>query len=80
MGENRAAAKGAAIPVAWVVVAAFALAGAGFAIGGAFLGAFNRGASTYLEGTLTFDAKGDANPPGYALYIWKNGNYRPLAR
>lgn len=56
VGENRAAAKGAGIAVVWVVVAAFALAGAGFAIGGAFLGAFNRGASTYLEGTLTFDA------------------------
>ena len=27
-----------------------------FALGGAFLGAFNTGASTYLEGTLTFDA------------------------
>jgi ribose/xylose/arabinose/galactoside ABC-type transport system permease subunit len=56
VGENRAAARAAGIPVARVVTAAFALAGAGFAIGGAFLGAFNTGASTYLEGTLTFDA------------------------
>jgi ribose/xylose/arabinose/galactoside ABC-type transport system permease subunit len=56
VGENRAAAKAAGLPIALVVTAAFALAGVGFGIGGAFLGAFNRGASTYLEGTLTFDA------------------------
>jgi ribose/xylose/arabinose/galactoside ABC-type transport system permease subunit len=56
VGESRAAAKAAGLPIALVVCAAFALAGVGFAIGGAFLGAFNRGASTYLEGTLTFDA------------------------
>lgn len=56
VGENRAAAKAAGISITLVVTAAFALAGIGFAIGGAFLGAFNRGASTYLEGTLTFDA------------------------
>jgi ribose/xylose/arabinose/galactoside ABC-type transport system permease subunit len=56
VGENRAAAKAAGIPITLVVTSAFALAGAGFAIGGAFLGAFNTGASTYLEGTLTFDA------------------------
>jgi ribose/xylose/arabinose/galactoside ABC-type transport system permease subunit len=56
VGENRAAARAAGISITVVVTAAFALAGVGFAIGGAFLGAFNRGASTYLEGTLTFDA------------------------
>ncbi len=38
------------------MVAAFALAGASIGLGGAFLGAFNTGASTYLEGTITFDA------------------------
>jgi ribose/xylose/arabinose/galactoside ABC-type transport system permease subunit len=56
VGENRQAARAAGIPIARVVTAAFALAGASIAIGGAFLGAFNNGASTYLEGTLTFDA------------------------
>ncbi len=56
VGENRQAAKAAGIPIARVVTAAFALAGGTIAIGGAFLGAFNTGASTYLEGTLTFDA------------------------
>jgi ribose/xylose/arabinose/galactoside ABC-type transport system permease subunit len=56
VGENRQAARAAGIPIARVVTAAFALAGGTIAIGGAFLGAFNTGASTYLEGTLTFDA------------------------
>jgi simple sugar transport system permease protein/ribose transport system permease protein len=56
VGENRQAARAAGIPIARVVVAAFALAGGTIAIGGAFLGAFNTGASTYLEGTITFDA------------------------
>ncbi len=56
VGENRRAARAAGVPIARVVTAAFALAGASIAIGGAFLGAFNTGASTYLEGTLTFDA------------------------
>jgi simple sugar transport system permease protein/ribose transport system permease protein len=56
VGENREAARAAGIPIGRVVTAAFALAGVAFAIGGAFLGAFNMGASTYLEGTLSFDA------------------------
>jgi len=56
VGESREAARAAGIPVARVVTAAFALAGAAYALGGAFLGSFNMGASTYLEGTLTFDA------------------------
>ena len=56
VGENRQAARAAGIPIARVATAAFALAGASIAIGGAFLAAFNTGASTYLEGTLTFDA------------------------
>ena len=56
VGENRQAARAAGIPIARVVTAAFALAGGTIAIGGAFLGAFNTGASTYLEGTITFDA------------------------
>jgi ribose/xylose/arabinose/galactoside ABC-type transport system permease subunit len=56
VGENRAAARAAGIPIARVVTAAFALAGLAIGLGGAFLGAFNSGASTYLEGTRTFDA------------------------
>jgi ribose/xylose/arabinose/galactoside ABC-type transport system permease subunit len=56
VGENREAARAAGIPLARVTIAAFALAGVAFAIGGAFLGAFNMGASTNLGGTLTFDA------------------------
>jgi len=29
-------------------------------------------------GSLTFDAKGDVTSPGYALYVWHNGNFAPL--
>jgi simple sugar transport system permease protein/ribose transport system permease protein len=55
VGENRDAARAAGVPIVRVVTAAFALAGAAYGLGGAFLGAFNMGASTFLEGTLTFD-------------------------
>jgi ribose/xylose/arabinose/galactoside ABC-type transport system permease subunit len=56
VGENRAAARAAGLPVARIIVWAFALAGAAFGLGGALLGAYNNGASQLLEGTLTFDA------------------------
>jgi len=56
IGSSRQAARAAGLPIGRVMVAAFALAGASIGLGGAFLGAFNTGASTYLEGTLTFDA------------------------
>lgn len=56
VGENRAAARAAGLPIARVTIAAFALAGLAFALAGAFLGAFNMGASSNLQGTLTFDA------------------------
>jgi ribose/xylose/arabinose/galactoside ABC-type transport system permease subunit len=56
VGDNRRAARAAGLPITWIVMVAFALAGACIGIGGAFLGSFNNGASTYLEGTLTFDA------------------------
>jgi ribose/xylose/arabinose/galactoside ABC-type transport system permease subunit len=56
VGENRAAAHAAGLPVAKIIVWAFALAGAAFGLGGALLGAYNGGASQLLEGTLTFDA------------------------
>jgi ribose/xylose/arabinose/galactoside ABC-type transport system permease subunit len=56
IGSSRDAARAAGLPIGRTVSAAFALAGASIGLGGAFLGAFNTGASTYLEGTLTFDA------------------------
>ncbi len=55
IGENRAAARAAGMRIPRITAIAFALAGASFALGGAFLGAFNKGASAQLEGTLTFD-------------------------
>lgn len=56
VGENRDAARAAGLPVTRVIALAFALSGLAFGLGGAFLGAFNQGASTLLEGTVTFDA------------------------
>ena len=56
VGANRAAARAAGLPVTRVITCAFAISGIAFAIGGAFLAAFNTGASTLLEGTVTFDA------------------------
>lgn len=56
IGSSRAAARAAGLPIGRAMIAAFALAGASIGLGGAFLGAFNTGASTYLEGTITFDA------------------------
>jgi simple sugar transport system permease protein/ribose transport system permease protein len=55
IGENREAARAAGMRIPRITAIAFAIAGASFALGGAFLGAFNKGASAQLEGTLTFD-------------------------
>jgi simple sugar transport system permease protein/ribose transport system permease protein len=56
VGANRAAARAAGLPVTRVITLAFALSGAAFGLGGAFLGAYNTGASTLMEGTVTFNA------------------------
>jgi simple sugar transport system permease protein/ribose transport system permease protein len=55
IGENRQAARAAGMRIPRITAIAFAIAGASFALGGAFLGAFNKGASAQLEGTMTFD-------------------------
>jgi simple sugar transport system permease protein/ribose transport system permease protein len=55
IGENRGAARAAGMRIPPITAIAFAIAGASFALGGAFLGAFNKGASAQLEGTTTFD-------------------------
>jgi simple sugar transport system permease protein/ribose transport system permease protein len=55
IGENRQAARAAGMRIPRITAIAFAIAGASFALGGAFLGAFNKGASAQLEGTATFD-------------------------
>ena len=56
VGANRAAARAAGLPVTRVITLAFGISGAAFGLGGAFLGAYNTGASTLLEGTVTFNA------------------------
>lgn len=56
LGDAPPAARAAGLPTARLTTIAFAIAGATFALGGVFLGAFNRGASQGLEGTLNFDA------------------------
>jgi ribose/xylose/arabinose/galactoside ABC-type transport system permease subunit len=55
-GENRAAARAAGLPVAWVVTIAFAIAGALIAVSAVFTASTNH--TVTLDGTaeLTFDA------------------------
>lgn len=55
VGDSRPAARAAGLPVARIIIVAFALAGATMALGGVFLGAFNQGASQGLEGSISFD-------------------------
>lgn len=56
VGENRAAARAAGLPVTAVVVGAFALAGLCVGIAGIELGAFNGTGSLLVESTFTYDA------------------------
>lgn len=67
VGENRAAARAAGLPVGFSVCMAFAVAGIACALAGMLLGAQNRSASFLLEGTLTFDAIGAALVGGTAV-------------
>jgi ribose transport system permease protein len=55
-GENKRAARAAALSVAAVATGAFALAGACTAIAGVLIGATNENASLFIESTYTFDA------------------------
>jgi ribose/xylose/arabinose/galactoside ABC-type transport system permease subunit len=56
VGENRAAARAAGLPVGWVTVTAWAFFGACIALTGIFLASFNTQATATLGGTLTLDA------------------------
>jgi simple sugar transport system permease protein/ribose transport system permease protein len=56
VGENRAAAHAAGLPVGRVTVIAWAFFGACIALTGVFLAAFNTSANSALGGTLTLDA------------------------
>jgi simple sugar transport system permease protein/ribose transport system permease protein len=56
VGESRAAARAAGLPVGRVIVAAWAFFGACIALSGVFLASFNTSATAALGGTLTLDA------------------------
>jgi ribose/xylose/arabinose/galactoside ABC-type transport system permease subunit len=56
VGENRAAARAAGLPVGRVTVIAWASFGACIALTGVFLASFNTSATVSLGGTLTLDA------------------------
>lgn len=56
VGDNKRAARAAAISIPAVVAGAFAVAGACTAIAGILIGATNGNASLFIEGTFTFDA------------------------
>ncbi|WP_432837623.1 ABC transporter permease [Dactylosporangium sp. CA-092794] len=56
VGENRAAARAAGLPVGRVTVLAWAFFGACTALTGVFLASFNTSATVTLGGTLTLDA------------------------
>ncbi|MCA2218732.1 ABC transporter permease [Jidongwangia harbinensis] len=56
VGENRAAAHAAGLPVGRVTVVAWAFFGACIGLTGVFLASFNTGANSALGGTLTLDA------------------------
>ncbi|MEU8363224.1 ABC transporter permease [Nonomuraea sp. NPDC048882] len=56
VGENRAAARAAGLPVGRVTVIAWAVAGACVALTGIFLASFTTSATVTLGGTLTLDA------------------------
>lgn len=56
VGESRAAARAAALPLGTIGMGVFAMACGVTAISGILLGAFNEGASLLLDKTLTYDA------------------------
>ncbi|MEV2238143.1 ABC transporter permease [Micromonospora sp. NPDC049891] len=56
VGENRAAARAAGLPVGRVTVLAWAFFGGCIAVAGIFLASFNTAATVTLGGTLTLDA------------------------
>jgi simple sugar transport system permease protein/ribose transport system permease protein len=56
VGENKRAARAAAISIAAIAAGSFAVAGACTAIAGILIGATNGNASLFIESTYTFDA------------------------
>jgi ribose/xylose/arabinose/galactoside ABC-type transport system permease subunit len=79
IGENRGAARAAGMRIPRITAIAFAIAGASFALGGAFLGAFNKGASSQLEGTTTFDVIAAVLVGGTLISGGRGSAFRTLA-
>jgi simple sugar transport system permease protein/ribose transport system permease protein len=78
VGENRAAARAAGLPVGRVLVLAWAFFGLCLAITGVFLASFNTSATTNLGGTLTFDAIAAVLVGGTAITGGKGSALRTL--
>jgi ribose/xylose/arabinose/galactoside ABC-type transport system permease subunit len=78
VGENRAAARAAGLPVGRVTGVAWAFFGLCLAITGVFLAAFNTSATTNLAGTLTLDAIAAVLVGGTAITGGKGSPLRTL--
>lgn len=78
VGENRAAARAAGLPVGRVTGVAWAFFGLCLAITGVFLAAFNTSATTNLAGTLTLDAIAAVLVGGTAIAGGKGSALRTL--
>jgi simple sugar transport system permease protein/ribose transport system permease protein len=78
VGENRAAARAAGLPVGRVIVIAWAVLGACIALTGVFLAAFNTSANSDLGGTLSLDAIAAVLVGGTAISGGKGSALRTL--
>lgn len=78
VGENRAAARAAGLPVGRVIVLAWAFFGLCLAITGVFLASFNTSATTGLGGTLTLDVIAAVLVGGTAITGGKGSALRTL--
>lgn len=79
VGENRRAARAAGLPVAFVVVGAFALAGLCVSLAGVELGAFNGSGSLLVESNFTYDGIAAAIIGGSAITGGKGSMVQALA-
>jgi len=79
MGENRRAARAAALPITLITTGAFALAGTCTAIAGVLIGATSANGSLLLTGTYTYDAIAAALVGGTAVTGGRGSVLRTVA-
>jgi ribose/xylose/arabinose/galactoside ABC-type transport system permease subunit len=79
IGENRAAARAAGLPVGRVTVTAWAFFGGCTALTGVFLASFNTSATVTLGGTLTLDAIAAVLVGGTAVAGGRGSAWQTLA-